>query len=78
MDKEQRQSARRQMVLLMQAGQGWQEAARLSGVEAWPLYCLPLASSISGTRRSSLPGWQTWTSNQTSCTCTPGAGGDVS
>jgi transposase len=33
MDKEQRQAARRQMVTLMQAGQGWQEAARLSGVQ---------------------------------------------
>ncbi len=33
MDKEQRQASRRQMVLLMQAGQGWQEAARLAGVQ---------------------------------------------
>jgi transposase len=34
MDKEQRQAARRQMVMLMQAGRGWQEAAQLSGVQA--------------------------------------------
>jgi transposase len=33
MDKEPRQAARRQMVMLMQAGQGWEEAARLSGVQ---------------------------------------------
>lgn len=33
MDKEQRQAARRQMVMFMQTGHGWQEAARLSGVQ---------------------------------------------
>jgi len=33
MEKEQHQVARRQMVMLMQSGQSWQEAARLSGIQ---------------------------------------------
>jgi hypothetical protein len=63
-EDEPRQRAKKQMMVLLQAGQPWPRSCPDCRSANQSIYCLPVAPTVPHTRSSGLARWEAWAHHQ--------------